>query len=134
MALLPRAWPKRLALLLLAAFFVFAGTSHFTNRGFFEAIVPPWLPAPLLLVYVSGVCEILGGLGALLPQTRSLAGWGLVALLIAVFPANAHMAVESERWVAEGTPLWALYARLPLQLVLIGWAWWATRPDAEGLR
>ena len=95
---------------------------------------PPWLPAPLLLVYVSGVCEVLGGLGALLPQTRSLAGWGLVALLIAVFPANVHMAVESERWVAEGTPLWALYARLPLQLVLIAWAWWATRPDAEGLR
>lgn len=135
MSFLPRSWPKRIGLLLLAAFFAYAGVNHFTNPAFFEAIVPSWLPGPpLLVVYVSGFFEILGALGALLPQTRALAGWGLVALLVAVFPANAQMAIESERWVAAGTPLWALYLRLPLQLVLIAWAWWATRPDAEAPR
>jgi uncharacterized membrane protein len=127
---LPRRWPKRIALLLLTLFFVYAGVSHFTRPEPFEAIVPRWLPAPLLLVYVSGVVEILGGLGVLLPLTRALAGWGLVALLVAVFPANLQMAVDAERWAADGIPSWALYVRLPLQLVLIVWAWWATRPEA----
>jgi uncharacterized membrane protein len=129
MTLLPRSWPKRIGLFLLAAFFVYAGVSHFTQPASFEAIVPSWLPAPLLLVYVSGVCEILGGLGALLPVTRSLAGYGLVALLIAVFPANVQMAIDADRWLAQGVPTWALYVRLPLQLLLVAWAWWATRPD-----
>jgi uncharacterized membrane protein len=127
---LPRRWPKRIALLLLGLFFVYAGVSHFTNPEQFVAIVPPWLPAPLALVYASGVFEILGGLGALPPRTRALAGWGLVALLVAVFPANVQMALDAERWMAQGIPPWALYVRLPLQLVLILWAWWATRPDA----
>lgn len=127
---LPRRWPKRIGLLLLTLFFVYAGVSHFTQTEQFVAIVPSWLPAPLALVYVSGVFEILLGLGALLPRTRALAGWGLVALLVAVFPANVQMAVDAERWLAQGVPAWALYVRLPLQLVLIAWAWWATRPDS----
>jgi uncharacterized membrane protein len=80
---LPRSLPKRIALLLLALFFVGAGVSHFTNPGFFTAIVPPALPAPLALVYLSGVFEILGGLGVLWPATRTAAGVGLVALLLA---------------------------------------------------
>lgn len=126
---LPRRWPKRIALLLLAVFFVYAGVSHFANPEQFVAIVPPWLPAALALVYVSGVLEILGGLGALWPRTRSLAGFGLVALLVAVFPANVQMAVDAQSWLAQGISPWALYVRLPLQLVLIAWAWWATRPD-----
>jgi uncharacterized membrane protein len=126
---LPRRWPKRIALLLLALFFGYAGVSHFTNPDPFVAIVPPWLPAPLALVYVSGVFEVLGALGALWPRTRALAGLGLVALLVGVFPANLHMALDAERWNAEGVPTWALYVRLPLQLVLVVWAWWATRPD-----
>ena len=128
---LPRSLPKRIALFLLALFFVFAGVSHFTNPEFFTAIVPPALPAPLALVYVSGAFEILGGLGVLWPATRAAAGIGLVALLLAVYPANVYMAWASERFVAQGTPLWALYARLPFQFLFIAWAWWATRPDAR---
>lgn len=126
---LPRRWPKRIGLLLLALFFVYAGVSHFTETEQFVAIVPSWLPAPLALVYVSGVFEIVLGLGALLPRSRALAGWGLVALLVAVFPANVQMAVDAQRWLAQGVPTWALYVRLPLQLALVAWAWWATRPD-----
>lgn len=128
---LPRNLPKRIALVLLALFFVFAGVSHFTSPEFFTAIVPPALPAPLALVYVSGVFEILGGLGVLWPATRAAAGVGLVALLLAVYPANLYMAWAPERFVAQGTPLWALYARLPLQFVFIAWAWWATRADVR---
>jgi uncharacterized membrane protein len=128
---MPRSWPKRIGLALLAAFFVFAGVSHFTNPDFFVAIVPEWLPgSPLAIVQLSGVAEILGGLGVLWPPTRRLAGWGLVALLIAVYPANVQMALDAERWAAAGTPPWALWARLPFQFLFIGWAWWATRPDA----
>ena len=65
----------------------------------------------------------------LIPATRSWAGWGLVALLLAVYPANIHMAVNPEPFVADGMSLWALYLRLPLQFVLIAWAWWATRGE-----
>ena len=128
---MPGTWPRSVALLLLAAFFVFAGVMHFAATEFFVAIVPHWLPAPLALVYVSGIAEIVGGLAVLLPAARSLAGWWLVALLLAVFPANLQMALEAERWVANGTPRWALYARLPIQFLLIAWAWWATRPATQ---
>lgn len=129
---MPESWPKRIVLALLAAFFVFAGVSHFTNTAFFVSIVPHWLPAPLAMVYVSGVAEILGGLGVLLPATRRLAGLGLIALLVAVYPANLQMALEAERWAASGTPRWVLYARLPLQFLFIAWTWWATRPASPG--
>jgi uncharacterized membrane protein len=131
---LPRNRLQALALLLLAAFFVFAGVSHFTRPEFFVSIVPHYLPAPRALVYVSGVFEILGGLGVLLPQARRLAGFGLIALLLAVYPANVQMALEAERWAAQGNPPWALYARLPLQFLAIAWAWWATRPEPQTVR
>ena len=127
---LPRSLPRRVLLLLLSAFFIYAGINHFRNPEFYVAIMPRWLPAHLELVYVSGVFEVLGGVGVLVPATRAWAGWGLVALLVAVFPANVHMAVNPEPFVADGWPLWALYLRLPLQLVLMAWAWWATRPEA----
>jgi uncharacterized membrane protein len=134
MGWLPRSRVRAVLLLLASLFFVVAGVSHFTNPDFFVSIVPPWLPAHLELVYVSGVFEILGGLGVLLPATRRLAGLGLLALLVAVYPANVHMAVNPEPFVAQGTPLWALYLRLPLQFVFIAWVWWATRPEAPDLR
>jgi len=126
---LPRSPGRRAALILLALFFVGAGVNHFVNPDFYLAIVPPYLPAHGALVAVSGFFEIVGGLGVLLPATRSAAGWGLIALLLAVFPANLHMALNPEPFVAGGFPRWALYARLPLQLVFILWAYWATRPD-----
>ncbi len=131
---LPRSRIQAIALLLLAAFFVFAGVTHFTRTEFFVAIVPHYLPAPLALVYLSGAFEILGGLGVLVPATRRAAGLGLCALLLAVYPANVQMALEAERWAAQGTPPWALYLRLPLQFVALAWAWWATRPETAPAR
>jgi uncharacterized membrane protein len=87
-------------------------------------IVPPWLPAHALLVQTSGCCEILGGAGLLILRLRKLAGIGLIALLIAVFPANLQMAAHPELYADLGNaPLF--YLRLPLQLVLIAWVWWA---------
>ena len=134
MAWLPRNRVRAALLLLASLFFLFAGVSHFTSPGFFVSIMPPYLPAHLELVYLSGVFEILGGLGVLLPATRRWAGWGLLALLVAVYPANVHMALNPESFVAEGTPLWALYLRLPFQFVFMAWVWWATKPEAPDLR
>ncbi len=126
---LPRNIPKRLALLTLGAFFVVAGVGHFANSEFYVSIMPPYLPAHLELVYLSGLFEIAGGLGVLLPATRRPAGWGLVALLMAVYPANLHMVIHPEPFVASGTPLWGLYARLPVQFLFGAWAYWATQAE-----
>ena len=120
---------KTILRVLFAACFVFTGVSHFTNRDFFIAIVPPYLPWPAALVYISGVAEIL--LGALLMprQTARFAGWGLIALLVAVFPANVHMAMHPGLYPAI-SPM-ALWIRLPLQGVLIALAYWFARPAAR---
>lgn len=106
----------------LALAFVGAGVMHFVRPRPFVEIVPPALPEPEALVYVSGVAEILGGLGLLFKRTRRVAGWGLLALLVAVFPANVYMAVAAERFV-HLAPSWALWARLPLQPLLMLWVW-----------
>ena len=98
---------------------------HFVRPRPFEAIVPPALPAPRALVYASGAAEVAGGIGLLVPRLRRAAGLGLVALLLAVFPANVWMAREAGRF--RRVPAWALWARLPLQFVLIGWVRWAGR-------
>jgi uncharacterized membrane protein len=111
---------------LLGGFFVSAGINHFLMPRVYEAIVPPNIPAdPGRLVAISGVAEIAGGVGVLLPRTRRLAGLGLIALLAAVFPANLHMARNPEGF--RRIPRWALYARLPLQPLMMRWAWRATR-------
>ncbi len=127
---LPRGFPRRIALFALTLFFVAAGIGHFINTDFYLSIMPPYLPARLELVYVSGVFEILGGLAVLPLPTRRLAGYGLSALLLAVFPANIHMVTTPEPYRAGGTPLLGLYVRLPLQSVFMGWAWWATQPES----
>jgi uncharacterized membrane protein len=110
----------------LAAFFTFAGTMHFVRPRQYVAIMPDYLPAHRELVYASGVAEIAGGLGALPKRTRRAAGWWLVATLVAVFPANLHMALHPERYRA--IPRALLYARLPVQGLFIAWALRATRP------
>ncbi|MDO7873172.1 hypothetical protein Q5H93_00385 [Hymenobacter sp. ASUV-10] len=106
----------------LALLFVGAGILHFVRPGIYLRIMPPFLPSPLLLVYLSGAAEVLGGLGLLLPATRIFAGWGLLALLVAVFPANVYMALIHERLHIPG---WVAWGRLPLQVPLLWWVWWA---------
>ena len=108
---------------LLGGLMTLAGVMHFVSPQGYVAIVPKWLPAPAALVAVSGVFEILGGVGLLVPATQHFAAWGLVALLVAVFPANVNMAMHHLPLGERPMPTWALWARLPLQGVLIAWAW-----------
>lgn len=115
---------QAVSLVLLAALFVTTGTLHFMHAQFFEGIVPPWLPAHQALVAISGAAEIAGGIGLLAPQTRRYAGTGLIVLLVAVFPANIHMALHPDIYVATASRS-ALLWRLPLQAVAIAWVWFA---------
>lgn len=103
------------------------GVGHFVNPEPFVKIVPAWLPAPLALVYVSGVFEVLGGVGLLVPRARVAAAWGLVALYVAVFPANINMAVNEIQLGDSPMPVWAMWARLPFQLVFVAIAIWLAR-------
>lgn len=116
---------------LVAALFVAAGLAHFVMPAFFEAIVPPWLPrwlpSPRVLVYLSGAAELAGGLGVLVPSVRVAAGWGLLALLLGVFPANVHMLLEALTTNASVWWIVALIVRLPMQPLLMWWVWRATR-------
>ncbi|MDP9003418.1 MAG: hypothetical protein M3N12_01355 [Verrucomicrobiota bacterium] len=110
--------------LLLAVFFILAGLNHFISPSLYLAIVPTYLPWPGLLVAVSGAAEILGGLGVLPAVTRVWTGWGLIALLLAVFPANVQ-AINSGMIIGgHAVPAWLLWARLPLQGMLIAWVYW----------
>jgi uncharacterized membrane protein len=117
--------------IILAVLFILAGSLHFIIPRTYIGIMPPYLPAHTQLVYTSGVFEILGGLGLLAPMSlsgfpaRQFAAWGLIALLIAVMPANIYMVTDHEKFAT--IPLWALWLRLPLQLPLIWWAWLYTR-------
>jgi len=114
---------------LLAGFFVFAGTMHFAVPRAFEAIVPPSLPRREAVV-LSGVAEIAGGLAVIPPRTRPFARRWLLALLLAVFPANVHMALNPEQVPGldlNRLPRWTLWARLPLQPLAMLWVWRATR-------
>jgi len=111
---------------LLANFFIGAGANHFVMPRAYARIVPPSLRAHATrIVQISGVAEIAGGVGVLLPSTRRASGLGLIALLAAVFPANVYMAREPRRF--KRIPRWALYARLTLQPLMMLWAWRATR-------
>ena len=111
----------------LGGLFVAAGANHFLHRAFYIEIMPPYIPAPRLMVEISGAAEV--GLGAVLSSGRftRVAAWGLIALLVAVFPANVHMALHPEQF--SGFRPAVLWARLPFQAVFIAWAWWHTRRD-----
>jgi uncharacterized membrane protein len=123
----PEPRTKRVARWLLAAFMVAIGTSHFVDAAPFVKMVPAWLPAPGVLVAVSGACEIAGGLGLLVPRVRRVAAWGLVLLYVAVFPANVSMAIHDVQPYAWHIPRVAQWARLPFQALFIAWAWWLGR-------
>jgi uncharacterized membrane protein len=117
---------RRRSWLALGIAFLGAGVNHFVMPRAYERIVPPSLKSRSRdVVAISGVAEIVGGLGVLLPWTRRPAGLGLIALLAAVFPANLYMARSPEEF--RRIPRWALYARLPLQPLMMWWAWSATR-------
>jgi uncharacterized membrane protein len=122
---------KRIGLWLLGAFYVFAGVMHFWRPDFYIQIMPPYLPAHRELVELSGVAEFALGLamlvlGVRVPRARRWTAWGIIALLVAVFPANIHAALND----IGGVGIWS-WVRLPFQALFIWWAWLYTRPDAS---
>ena len=118
---------------LLAIFFVVAGVNHFLMPEIYFGMMPPWLPWLVALNAIAGAAEIAGGIGLLMPRTRRAAGWGLIALLIAVFPANLHVALMGKMPGTDFSSL-TLWLRLPFQAAFIAWVWWVAifsrRPTA----
>ena len=112
---------------LLGVLFVVAGINHFAHSQFYLAMMPGYLPWPAALVDLSGLAEIALGAALCLRSCARWAGWGMMALLVAVFPANLQMALHPDLY--PGYPAWALWLRLPLQLPLMAWAWWYTRSE-----
>ena len=115
---------KRILRVILALAMTGVGVMHFTSPEPFVRIVPAALPAPLMLVYASGIAEIAGGIGILIPTLRRAAGLGLIALYVAVFPANVNMALNHLPLGNDSVPMWALWMRLPFQIDFIAWAYW----------
>lgn len=116
---------RKIARWALALFFIAAGVNHFLMPEIYLGMMPPWVPAPHAANAISGVAEILGGLGVLIPATRRWAGWGLLALLVAVFPANVHVALEGRMPGTSLSPA-VLWLRLPFQAVFAAWIVWTT--------
>lgn len=124
--------PAPLAVRVLAGLFIGAGVLHFVRPAIYLGIMPAYLPQPLLLIYLSGVAEVLGGVGLLLPRWRRVAGWWLILTLLAILPANYEML---QRWQARGASPLAiagLWLRLPVQGLLMWWVWRVSqRPPAS---
>jgi uncharacterized membrane protein len=112
---------------LVGPFFVLAGVMHFVIPRTYRRIVPPWVPAPEAMVYVSGAAEIAGGVGMMVPARRGLAGWWLIATMVGVFPANLHMAINAEDYPAVPGGAVSLWTRLPFQGVFVAWIFDAMR-------
>ena len=112
--------------LLLCALFLFAGTVHLLDPNLFLPIMPPWIPCHLACIEISGICELLGGFALLIPEAgvQLIAGWGLVLLLTAIFPANIYMAVAGVKIHGFPAEPWMAWARLSLQpLLMVGVLW-----------
>ena len=122
----------RLGRVLMGGLYIAAGAGHFIVTRAYMRITPDYLPAHRELVLISGAAEIAGGIGILLPPTRRTAAWGIVILLITVFPANLWMAKHPERF--PDVPQWISWLRLPLQLPLLWWAYQYTKPDPRQLQ
>jgi len=118
----------------MGAFYVVAGVMHFATPDAYLPMMPPYLPAHAAFVFWSGVGEVLCGVGVLVSGTRVAAAWGTIALLVAIFPANVHIALHNVPLfgASEGAGIWN-WVRLPFQGVLIAWAHWYTRVDRPGL-
>ena len=106
--------------------FALAGANHFAHTDFYVGIMPPYLPWHTALVYASGVAEVMLGILLLSRRFERVAAWGMIALIVAVTPANVHMAMHADLYPQYSST--ALWLRLPLQVVLIAWAYWYTRP------
>lgn len=113
----------------LALLFIVAGVRHFTHTEFYLHIMPPYLPFHRALVYLSGACEVAGGIGLMIPRTKKAASYGLIALLLAVFPANIYMATDDVSINGNHFSSSLLWLRLPLQFVLIALVWWCASED-----
>ena len=116
---------KTLSIILMALFYIMAGTNHFINPDWYVRIVPPIFPFKTAIVYISGILEIILGSLLIFPKTRFIAGWGLIILLVAVYPANIYVALTNGE-AMDITPLIA-WGRLPFQFVLIGLAYWHSK-------
>ncbi|HYD47223.1 MAG TPA: MauE/DoxX family redox-associated membrane protein [Terriglobales bacterium] len=125
---------RRISLWVMGVLLTIAGVMHFVRPDFYVPMMPDYLPWHLTLIYLSGIAEIICGVGLLIPQTRVYAAWATIALLIAIFPANIHIAVYNIKvfGAEQGAGGWN-WLRLPLQGVLIWWAWLYTKPEAEEL-
>ena len=115
---------------LLAIFFIAAGMNHFRSPELYESMIPPSFPRPDLLNWISGAAEIAGGVGICVTRFRKMAAWGLIALLVAVFPANIYLAING--WPGVDIARWVLWARLPLQGVFIWWVYVTCLPKFRG--
>lgn len=123
---------RNLSRYLLAAFFIVAGANHFRDAATYLSMMPPWLPAHEALNFISGAAEIAGGIGLLVSRTRNAAAIGLILLLVAIFPANIHIALNG--WPGMDIPGWVLWARLPFQLLFIGWVLFSCPGRARHIR
>jgi uncharacterized membrane protein len=118
---------KTILLWVMGVFYVVAGTNHFVHPDFYRPMMPAYLPWHEALIWLSGVAEVGLGIAVLIPGWRPAAAWGLILLLIAIFPANIHIALHNVplAGAAHGAGIWN-WVRLPLQAVLVAWAWWYT--------
>jgi uncharacterized membrane protein len=117
----------RIPLLIISLFFLTGGIAHFVLLDFFVLSMPDYLGYHKELVIISGVFEILGAIGILVPSTRRFAAYGLILLVIAVYPANINMALHPEKY--PDLPALFLYARLPFQFLFVWFIWWAIAPE-----
>ena len=111
--------------------FIFIGATHFLMPGKYLEMMPPFIPAPLAMVYVSGFFEILGGIGLIVPWTKRVSAYGLIALLLAVFPANVYVALNNIQLGGFMSDSFYQWLRLPLQFVLIGWVLFVSKTKEE---
>ncbi len=117
---------KEISLYIMAVLYILAGINHFVNPKFYLRIIPPYIPWHKAVNYISGATEIALGLLLLYPPYSNSGAWGIIVLLIAVFPANIYHLTSVKP--GRGIPLWILTLRIPFQGVLILWAWWYTFP------
>jgi uncharacterized membrane protein len=124
---------RRVARVFAGPVMTLAGINHFVMPRAYASMVPDSLPTPMGLVYISGLAEIVGGLGTMHPRSRRAAGWLLIITLVAVFPGNIYMAINAEDYPGVPGGRFSLIARLPFQALFIYWVWLAALREDRGL-